>query len=46
MPVPKGVDKQKHKRCESKVIAQGKSKVSAIKICNDSLRDKIQRKKK
>jgi hypothetical protein len=44
MPVPKGVDKKKHSSCERKLIDQGKDKVTAIKICNDSLRGKIKKK--
>lgn len=45
MPVPKGVDKKKHGRCEQHLMDQGKSKVSAIKICNSSLQGKIKKKK-
>jgi uncharacterized protein YoaH (UPF0181 family) len=38
MPVPKGVSKEKFKRCEHKVMAQGKSLSSAIAICFASLK--------
>lgn len=46
MPVPKGVNKKKHGRCEKHLQDQGKDKVTAIKICNDSLRHMIKRNKK